>query len=75
MSAYQAKQLAGALSDIRTNSGKYTGSGIDSIYRFADEVGASSGSRARITSSDDNESSDSNDDSGDSSPPIESRDG
>jgi hypothetical protein len=74
MSAYQAQQLSGALADVRTNGGKYAGNGIDSIYRFADEVGASSGGRARITSSDDGGSG-SADDSNNSSPPIESRDG
>jgi membrane peptidoglycan carboxypeptidase len=74
LSAYQAKQLAAALADVRTNGGKYTGNGVDSIYRFADEVGASSGGRARITPSDDGGPDDAGD-SEDSSPIIESQDG
>ncbi|MGH2534843.1 MAG: transglycosylase domain-containing protein [Thermomicrobiales bacterium] len=41
ISSYHAQELEKALADVRTNGGQYTGSGPDSIYRYAEAVGQS----------------------------------
>ncbi|MGH2562372.1 MAG: transglycosylase domain-containing protein [Thermomicrobiales bacterium] len=55
MSAYQAKELEKALADVRTNDGKYSGNGIDNVYRFAEAVGQSSGGGRSFDDDDDDD--------------------
>jgi membrane peptidoglycan carboxypeptidase len=75
LSADEYAELQYAENDVRSNGGKYTGRGQDTLRRYADAVGSSgdggfdSGDDDSASSGDDNSSSGDDDTSG-NSPPI-----